>query len=144
MFRKVLEIRKPFLMIRVRAIHYCQKRHQGIPQKNLQTGLNVELTKFVRKPFTVEAVEITIDNIAEIATVVGTLRTKEDGSPYIQVNRQLVPNVFKVYPGFWMTKLGNNIRCYSGHIFTAQFIEISPNIEKLLEYINEESDTAVA
>ncbi len=47
----------------------------------------MEFTTFVRKPFTVEVVEVTDENIAEIAELVGTLRCKEDGSRYIHVDR---------------------------------------------------------
>lgn len=92
----------------------------------------MEFNNFVRKPFKVEAVEITVENIEEVAKLVGTLREKEDGSPFIQVDRRLVPNVYKVYPGFWMTRMGKNIRCYSKHIFEAQFIGVTPKIEEFL------------
>lgn len=88
----------------------------------------MDFTTFVRKPFIVEAVQITTENIAEVAKFVGTLRN-EDEKPYIQVDRRLVPNVFKVHPGFWMTKMGENIRCYSEHIFRAQFMQMGPDLE---------------
>lgn len=83
----------------------------------------MEFTEFVRKPFVVEAVEVTEENIADVAEFVGTLRTKDDGTPYIQVDRRLIPNIYRVYPGFWMTRMGDNIRCYSKRIFEEQFIE---------------------
>lgn len=83
----------------------------------------MEMKQFVRKPFIVEAVEITKDNIAELAQFIGTLRETKDGTPFIAVDRRLVPNVFRVYPGFWMTKMDDNIRCYAGKIFHDQFVE---------------------
>lgn len=82
----------------------------------------MEFTTFVRKPFTVEAVEVTTENIAELSELVGTLRQKDNGTPYIQVDRRLVPNVYRVYPGFWLTKMGDNVRCYSKRIFMEQFM----------------------
>lgn len=85
-------------------------------------GPNVEFTNYVRKPFTVEAVEVTKENIGEVAELIGTLRAKDDGTPYIQVDRRLVPNVFRVYVGFWVTRMGDNLRCYSKRIFTDQFV----------------------
>lgn len=91
----------------------------------------MDFTTFVRKPFTVEAVEVTKENIAEIAPLVGTLKEKDDGTPYIHVDKRLVPNIFRVYPGFWMTKMNDNIRCYSKRIFLEQFIENSPEIAAL-------------
>ncbi len=84
----------------------------------------MEFTTFVRKPFMVEAVEVTEDNISEIAPLVGALREKEDGTHYIHVDRRLFPNIFRVDPGFWMTKMGDNLRCYSKAVFTKQFVAI--------------------
>lgn len=91
----------------------------------------MDFTTFVRKPFTVEAVEVTRENIAEIAPLVGTLKEKDDGTPYIHVDKRLVPNIFRVYPGFWMTKMNDNIRCYSKRIFLEQFIENTDEISAL-------------
>jgi hypothetical protein len=81
---------------------------------------------YIRKPFVVEAVEITEENINEVAEFVGTVRKKEDGTSYIQVDRRLIPNVYRVYPGFYMTRMGDNIRCYSAKIFTEQFELVPP------------------
>jgi hypothetical protein len=96
----------------------------------------MEFTTFVRKPFVVEAVEITKENIAEVAKHVGDLREKEDGTPFILVDRRLVPNVFRVYPGFFMTKMGENVRCYSRKIFREQFVEKDESMEQWLNYLN--------
>lgn len=93
----------------------------------------MDFTTFVRKPFMVEAVEVTEDNIEEIAKLIGTLRHKEDGSPYIFVDRRLFPNLIHVYPGFWMTKMGDNVRCYSKHVFKKQFIASNPDISEWFE-----------
>jgi hypothetical protein len=103
----------------------------------------MELSLFVRKPFTVEAVEVTKENIAEIAELVGTLRVKDDGTPYIQVDRRLVPNIYRVYPGFWMTQMGDNIRCYSKRIFKSQFLANTPEIDNMVKLINKDSTTNV-
>jgi len=103
----------------------------------------MNMAMFVRKPFTVEAVEVTRDNIAEVAELVGTLREKDDGTPYIQVDRRLVPNIYRVYPGFWMTKMGDNIRCYSKRIFRNQFIESNPDIDNWVEFINKDTNPNV-
>lgn len=96
----------------------------------------MEFTTFVRKPFTVEAVEITEDNIEEIAEYVGTLRQKENGQPYIAVDKRLVPNVYRVYPGYWMTRMGDNIRCYSKRIFMEQFVESTPELEAMVSEVD--------
>ena len=97
----------------------------------------MEFNTFVRKPFEVEGIEVTPENIADLAELVGVLKQKDNGTPYIQVDRRLVPNVFRVYPGFWMTKMGDHIRCYSKRIFMEQFVESNSNIENWVKYIND-------
>jgi hypothetical protein len=103
----------------------------------------MEFATYVRKPFTVEAVEVTEDNIEEIAKIIGVLRHNANGKPHIQVNRRIIPNLIQVFPGYWVTKVrdeyGENIRCYSKRIFHNQFIINSPDIEPWLSYLGEES-----
>lgn len=99
----------------------------------------MDFTNYVRKPFVVEAVEVTEDNIEEIAPHVGRLREKDDGTPYIQVDRRLIPNVFRVYPGFWMTRMGDNIRCYSKRVFTDQFVAKTDDMSEWIDYLNNSS-----
>lgn len=104
----------------------------------------MELSNYVRKPFIVEAVEVTPENIGEIAELVGTLREKDNGTPYIQVDRRLVPNIYRVYLGFWMTRMGDNIRCYSKRIFREQFTPSTPDIESWITFLNATAGTDAA
>ncbi len=99
----------------------------------------MEFTKFVRKPFVIEAVEVTEENISELAELIGTLRHKENGTPYIQVDRVRVPSVVSVYPGYWMTKMFGNIRCYSKKTFLSQFVESTPEIEVWVDFMGKDS-----
>lgn len=99
----------------------------------------MEFTNFVRKPFTVEAVQITEENLEEVAALLGEVRRPKDGSPYIKVTNWRVPNVTRVFPGYWMTRMGDNIRCYSKKIFTDQFRETTPEIENWIVYLNGET-----
>lgn len=112
------------------------------PEAEVDSTEGVHFSDFVRKPFIVQAIEITEDNIEDLAEFIGTIRKKPNGTPYIQVERTLVPNIFQVYPGFWMTKMGENIRCYSRRAFKEQFIDSSPDIEKWVEFLNREVDNA--
>lgn len=96
----------------------------------------MEYKTFIRKPFIIEAVEITEDNLEEAAEFIGTLRKKDDGTPFIQVDRRLIPNIDRVYPGFWMTRMGYNIRCYSKRIFEEQFVEATVEVQDWVKFIN--------
>lgn len=98
----------------------------------------MQFSTFVRKPFVIEAVEVTRENIEEIAQFVGTLRKKPNGAPYILVDRKLVPSVFQVHPGFWMTKMDNNIRCYSKKTFNEQFVANTVEIQQWVDFLNKE------
>lgn len=80
----------------------------------------MEFTTYIRRPFVVEAIQITEENIGEIALIIGELRTKND-VPYIALDRRLVPNVTKAHIGWWFTKLEDNYRCYAPKLFAAQF-----------------------
>ncbi len=51
------------------------------------------MTTYVRKPFLVDAVEITDENISELAGFVGTLQNKDDGTIYIQVDRPITLDI---------------------------------------------------
>lgn len=103
----------------------------------------MELTEYVRKPFVVEAVEITEENISEIAGYVGELKQKEDGTSFISVDRRLVPNIFRVYPGFYMTRMGDHIRCYSRKVFNEQFTGMTPEIKVWVDFMNTPAEVAV-
>jgi hypothetical protein len=96
----------------------------------------MDFTVFVRKPFMVMAVEVTVENINEVSKYVGDLREKEDGTPYILVDPRLVPNVERVYPGFYMTKMGENVRCYSRKIFRDQFTEQTEKNKEWVAFMN--------
>lgn len=97
-----------------------------IPENNNheERGRMLEFKPYLRKPFMVQAVEVTRDNIAEVAEHVGRLSQEEDGTPVIIVDREKVQGGFRVYPGFFMTKMEEHdfIRCYSRKAFHEQFM----------------------
>lgn len=103
--------------------------------------MEFEFTNYARKPFTVEAVEITEENLADIANTfhIGDVKETDSGKPcrpYILVDRRVVPNIFRVYPGFFMTRLGDQIRCYSPKIFREQFTVATTEIMSWVDFMN--------
>jgi hypothetical protein len=97
--------------------------------------MSLEFTTYVRKPFVVQVVEITRENIEEVATFVGDLKHNENGDPYILVDNRMVPSVKEVYLGFFMTRMGRNVRCFSRRIFAEQFMGITEEIQSWLDYL---------
>lgn len=100
-----------------------------------------EFRQFARRPFLVDAVLVTVSNLDDIAKHVGEVVEKEDGTRFIQVDRRKVPNVFRVYPGFFLTRLEDNIRCYSPKVFAQQFIELNGDTDGLVAELNGEEVT---
>lgn len=83
---------------------------------------------YLRRPFMIQAVEITIENIKEIARHIGEVRYKPDGiTPYIRLDRRVVPRGTTAYLGFYVTfsNDGNNIRVYSRRGFNETFYKLS-------------------
>lgn len=86
----------------------------------------MEFKPFARRPFIIEAVQVTKDNIEEIAALgVGTVCTSSAGVPFIKVDRNVVPHVSRVYIGFWFTRTDRGqIRCYAKKVFDTQYAEL--------------------
>jgi hypothetical protein len=82
----------------------------------------MQFDRYIRKPFSVEAVQITPENIEEIAGLLGELKEK-DGEKWILIDRRLVPNIRKAYIGWYITKLDENFRAYSPKVFEKEFLE---------------------
>jgi hypothetical protein len=101
----------------------------------------MDFVTYVRKPFTVEATQVTLDNIHELARSIGDVREEEDGTPYILVDPRLVPNVPKVHLGYYVTKMQKNVRCYSKKVFHDQFTELTDEIAPWVEWMESHGST---
>lgn len=86
----------------------------------------MEFTKFIRPPIVVEAVEITLENIGEIASKIGEIRHKPDGTPYIAIDRRVVPHMTKAYLGSYVTIADDNYHCYTAEAFARIFDSYQP------------------
>lgn len=87
----------------------------------------MEFTQYVRRPFQVEAVEITAENMKEVAELIGKIR-KEAGITFIVLDRRLIPNVTRAYVGWYLTCFGEEYRCYAPKVFKKLFIAHKPVI----------------
>jgi len=82
----------------------------------------LEFSPYLRKPFDVDAVEVTEENFDEIAALIGSeVKDLEGGGRVIVVDRTKVPTVNRVYVGWVLTKVGDNLRCYNRKTFNQQF-----------------------
>lgn len=84
----------------------------------------MELSQYARRPFIIEAVQVTKRNIDQIAKDfgVGTVEKTRKHIPFIQTDPKVVPHVKRVYPGWWFTRTeGGQIRFYAKRVFQEQF-----------------------
>lgn len=95
--------------------------------------------QYVRTPFSVEATIISEENIEKIAQLVGTVRTKGD-EKYIALDRRIVPNISRAYIGWYVTRLGDNFRCYSPKVFTEQFEPMNDTMVVCFDFNEPEED----
>lgn len=82
--------------------------------------MEIHFDNFTRRSFDVEAVQITEENIHELARFVGEVKS-ENGIEYIVLDRRIVPTVSRAYIGWWVTRMNDNMRCYSNKTFHNQF-----------------------
>lgn len=92
---------------------------------NKKDGLmSLDFQPYIRKPFTIEAIEVTEENMEEVAASleIGKVQPKRNGEQlYILVDGEKIPNVFRIYAGFFITRMGINLRAYSAKTFRRQF-----------------------
>jgi len=104
---------------------------------------DIAYNSYVRTPFAVEATVITAENIDEIAKLIGTeVRAKGDDK-YIAIDRRIVPNVGRAFIGWYVTRLGDNLRCYSPKIFQEQFVDMPEDRSMTFHFPVEEADPVV-
>ena len=86
----------------------------------------MDFKDYIRKPFQIKAVEVTQENFEEIAAFCGkAIQTNQKGDRYILVNRRVIPNGFKIFVGWWVTVMDDNVRCYPPKSFDSQFAPIT-------------------
>lgn len=93
---------------------------------------------FVRKPFLVEGVEVTNDNMAELAEMVGDgkIRHKDNGEPYFLSDRRIIRSVARVELGYWVTKMDDHFRVYKPSVFDGLFWVCSPVLTQLVNLMH--------
>lgn len=87
----------------------------------------MEFLPYIRRPFTVKAVQITEDNFEEIAAKVGIIEENDQGR-FITVDRRVVPNAPRVYLGWYLTDFDGSYRAYSKKVFKKLFVDFEESV----------------
>ncbi len=88
----------------------------------------LDTTKYVRKPFYVDAVQITTENIDEIAQwCEGEVQSDKDGTKYVKVRvlRPLNDRQTKAYVGDWVLYAGTGFKVYTTKAFGNSFEKVT-------------------
>jgi len=106
--------------------------------------MTFEKVDYVRKPFAVKVVEVTVANMEEVNEQykLGTMERKDDGTPFIALPTKKGSGNFRVFPGYFVVEMGRNVRCFSRKIFFDQFFTnssasismISSNVSIVLSF----------
>ena len=95
----------------------------------------MEVKKFVRRPFQVEAVQVKEDNLAEVAEWChGDVKHTEDGKPFVKV-RVLRPRDLRqtqAFPGDHVLYAANGFKVYTDGAFKKHFEPITDEERPLL------------
>ena len=85
-------------------------------------GITMEFQEFVRRPFKVEAIRITEENIDEVAALIGEVKVHtKTKDKFILLDKRIVPSMTRAFVGWWVTRYNDNLRVYSNKIFLEQF-----------------------
>lgn len=87
----------------------------------------LETTKYIRKPFEIDAVQVTTDNIAEVAKWVdGEIRSDDLGQYVkVRVHRPLNDRQTKAYVGDHVLYAGTGYKVYTDKAFKNSFEQAS-------------------
>lgn len=89
-----------------------------------ETENMLQPTKYVRKPFTVDALQVTEENISEVAEwCQGTLEEASNKDKYIRVrvHRPLHDRQTKAFVGDWVLYTASGYKVYTPKAFEATF-----------------------
>jgi hypothetical protein len=84
----------------------------------------LEINRYTRKPFDVDAVQVTADNMEEVATWCQGTITTEEGETYIKVRVLRVMNEkqTRAYAGDWVLYAGTGYKVYTDKAFRKSFV----------------------
>lgn len=92
----------------------------------------MEIKKYTRKPFEIEAVQVTEQNFGEVAAwCKGEIVTTAKGETSerhikVRVHRPLTERQTMAFPGDWVLFAGKGFKVYTDKAFVQSFTQIEP------------------
>ena len=85
---------------------------------------NLQTAQYNRKPFTVDAIQVTAENMAQVSEWCnGDIREAKEGQPYIKVRvaRPLNERQTRAFSGDWVLYAGTGYKVYTNDAFKKCF-----------------------
>jgi hypothetical protein len=96
----------------------------------------IEFTPYIRKPYRVDALKVTGNNIHVVAELIeGTVETAQDGKTFIRTHRKVVKNVDNIWPGFFLTKVRKKTLAYPSRLFYRNYVEPTEDVEDFVVFL---------
>lgn len=88
--------------------------------------MQLDVNQYARKPFTVQAVQVTQENIDDVALWSDGKVVNEADSQFVKIDvrRPLHERQTKAYPGDWVLRAGQGFRVYNDSAFRNQFDKV--------------------
>lgn len=108
--------------------------------------MNLDYEIFVRAPFKIEAVEVTDENIYDIAEMLGSkiFSDTRTGNIFIGVDHEQMPGIYRIYAGFWVTRMGHRFRAYSQQRFLKEFVKLTDGVQGWVKMAEGEVERSIA
>jgi hypothetical protein len=116
--------RVPSPVSRGDALHV--RPHQEVNNPNKERDLLMDIKKFVRKPFFVDGVQVTEENLDEVGRWCnGHVHTNEKGQRFIkvEVERPLYDRQTRAFVGDWVLRSHKGFKVYTNQAFEKSFDE---------------------
>ena len=101
----------------------------------------MKTNQYVRKPFFVDAVQVTEENMAEVAKWCnGTLEAGDDARPdpyiHVDVKRPLAERQTRAFVGDWILSSGNGFKVYTNVSFEKNFEDVNHKLSELTDVLD--------
>jgi hypothetical protein len=87
----------------------------------------IETSKYVRKPFYVDAIQVTSENMNDVAAWCNGAIQPSDKTLYIQVDvaKPISPRQTMAFPGDWILSAGPGFKVYTNRAFQNSFEQVN-------------------
>ena len=91
----------------------------------------IQMEDYSRRPFSITAVQITEENLEEIAALISASVTTTPHTRFIDVNPSIIQGIGVIKPGWWITLMEGSYRAYTNDVFHRLFKADVPHVDRI-------------